>query len=118
LTEEQYAQTEKECLAIVFGCQKFSQYISRREKVTVESDHKLLQSIFKKLLLQALTCLQRLMLQLQRNKLDVVYKPGSQMLVAGHLSRAFLKDTGPDDEDFQVFCLGTRVDEPSQNNQD
>ena len=40
------------------------------------------------------------------------------MLVAGHLSKAFPKDTGPDDEDFQVFRLGTRVDDPSQYNQD
>ena len=40
-TEQRYAQIEKECLAIVFGCKKFSQYISRRNKVTVESDHSL-----------------------------------------------------------------------------
>ena len=105
LTEQRYAQIEKECLAIVFGCQKFSQYISRREKVTVESDHKPLQSIFKKSLLQAPMRLQRMMLRLQRYNLDVVYKPGSQMFVADHLSRAFLKDTGPDDEEFQVFAL-------------
>ena len=27
------------------------------------------------------------------------------MYVADHLSRAFLKDTGPEDEHFQVFAL-------------
>ena len=27
------------------------------------------------------------------------------MFVADHLSRAFLKDTGPGDEEFQVFAL-------------
>jgi len=27
------------------------------------------------------------------------------MFVADHLSRAFLKDTGPEDEEFQVFAL-------------
>ena len=103
--EQQYAQIEKECLAIVFGCQKFSQYITRREKVTVESDHKPLQSIFKKSLLCAPSRLQRMMLRLQRYNLEVVYKPGTQMFVADHLSRAFLKDTGTEDEEFQVFAL-------------
>lgn len=103
--EQRYAQIEKECLAIVFGCQKFSQYITRREKVTVESDHKPLQSIFKKSLLCVPSRLQRMMLRLQRYNLEVVYKPGKQMFVADHLSRAFLKDTGPEDEEFQVFAL-------------
>ena len=35
-TERQYAQIEKECLAIVFACDKFSQYIAGRDKTTVE----------------------------------------------------------------------------------
>ena len=64
-TEQRYAQIEKECLAIVFGCDQFSQYITRRHKVTVESDHKPLQSIFKKSLLEAPCRLQRMMLRLQ-----------------------------------------------------
>ena len=51
--EQRYAQIEKECLAIVFACSKFSQYITRREIITVETDHKPLQSIFKKSLLNA-----------------------------------------------------------------
>ena len=42
--EQRYAQIEKECLAIVFACSKFTQYITRREIITVETDHKPLQS--------------------------------------------------------------------------
>ena len=83
--EKRYAQIEKECQAIVFGCQKFSQYISRRDKVTIESDHKPLQSIFKKSLLEAPCRLQRMMLRLQRYNLEVLYKPGPQMYIADHL---------------------------------
>ena len=60
--EQRYAQIGKECLVIMFGCQEFSQYITRQDKVTVKSDHKPLQSIFKKSLLCAPSRLQRMML--------------------------------------------------------
>ena len=76
-TERQYAQIEKECLAIVFSCARFSQYLASRERVTVESDHKPLQYIFQKSILSAPCRLQRMMLRLQRLNLDVKYKPGA-----------------------------------------
>ena len=59
-TERQYAQIEKECLAIVFSSERFSQYLAGREKITVESDHKPLQSIFQKSILSAPCRLQRM----------------------------------------------------------
>ena len=96
----------------MFGCEKFSQYISRRDKVTVASDHKPLKSIFKKSLLHALMRLQRMMLQLQQYNLDVVYKPGSQMFVADHLSRAVLSETEPNDEDVHIFALELETMDP------
>ena len=52
-TERQYAQIEKECSAIVFSCERFSQYLASREKITVKSDQKLLQPIFQKSILSA-----------------------------------------------------------------
>ena len=91
--EQRYTQIEKECLAIVFACTKFGQYIIRRELITVESDHKPLQSIFKKSLLSAPGRLQRI---LQVQKYNVVYKPGSQMYVA---------DQGEPSDEFQLFAL-------------
>ena len=104
-TEQRYAQIEKECLAIIFGCEKFSQYITRRAKVSVESDHKPLQSIFRKSLLEAPCRLQRMMLRLQRYNLDVKYKPGPQMYIADHLSRASVPDGSKPETEFQVFTL-------------
>ena len=104
-TECRYAQIENECLLIVFACHRFSQYISRREKITVESDHKPLQSIFQKSVLAALCRLQRMLLRLQRYNLEVNYKPGTQMYIADHLSRAFIPGQGEQDEEFQVFAL-------------
>ena len=52
-TERQYAQIEKECSAIVFSCERLSQYLASREKITVKSDQNLLQPIFQKSILSA-----------------------------------------------------------------
>ena len=46
--ETRYAQIEKEMLAIVFACEKFAHYIYNGQLVTVQSDHKPLESLFKK----------------------------------------------------------------------
>ena len=51
-TEQRYARIEKECLAIVFACEKFEHYILGKD-VVVKSDHKPLEVIFKKPLLNA-----------------------------------------------------------------
>ena len=47
-TERGYVQIEKECLAIVFACERFNQYLFRRESVSVQSDHKPVEAIFAK----------------------------------------------------------------------
>ena len=46
-TQQKYSQLEKETLAIVFGCGKFHDYVYGRE-FEFESDHKPLESIFRK----------------------------------------------------------------------
>ena len=51
-TETRYAQIEKEMLAIVFADEKFDQY-TFGHSVTVQSDHKPLESILKKPLFSA-----------------------------------------------------------------
>ena len=90
--QQNYAQIEKETLAIVYGCEKFHQFIYGR-KVLVESDHKPLQSIWCKPLHQAPARLQRLLLNLQKYDLDIFYKPGKYMFLADTLSRSFLPET-------------------------
>lgn len=91
-SQQNYAQIEKEALAISYGCTKFHQYVFGRH-VLVESDHKPLQSIFRKPLYQAPARLQSLLLTLQRYDLEVVYKPGKTMFIADTLSRAFINET-------------------------
>lgn len=92
-TEQRYAQIEKECLAIVFACEHFDHYIYGRDLVTDQSDHKPLETIFKKSLLAAPKRLQRMLLRLQRYNLRVTYTKGCELYIADTLSRAFVTDT-------------------------
>ena len=84
--EKLYSQIEKELLAIVFGITKFSNYVYGRIP-TVESDHRPLETIFKKPISSAPPRLQRLLIKLQGYSLNVVYKPGKQLIIADYLSR-------------------------------
>jgi hypothetical protein len=87
--ETRYAQIEKELLSILYACEKFSQFVYGR-RVTVQSDHKPLETIFKKALSQTTPRLQRMLLRLLKYDLEVRYTPGKQMYVADTLSRAYL----------------------------
>lgn len=46
-TEQNYAQIEKELYAVLYGCKRFHEYLYGR-CITVESDHKPLESILRK----------------------------------------------------------------------
>ena len=85
---------------MVFTMEKFETYLYGR-KVLVESDHKPLEAIFKKSLLNAPKRLQRILLRLQRYEFDVSYKRGTSLLMADPLSRAYmsLKEATEDQED-------------------
>ena len=94
-TERRYAQIEKELLAVVFGMERFNQYVYGKE-VEVESDHKPLEAIMLKPLCHAPPRLQRMLLRLQKYDFKLKYKPGNEMLIADTLSRACIKDTTTD----------------------
>ena len=83
-----YAQIEKEMLAIVFGCTKFHDYIYGLPNVLVETDDKPLESILRKPLHQAPARLQRMIMSIQKYSITVEYKAGKQLFIADTLSRA------------------------------
>ena len=85
--EKNYAQIEKELLAICFSMEKFHHYVYGRE-VTVHSDHKPLEAIVKKPIYKASPRLQLMLLRLMRYSLDIVFVPGKYMHIADTLSRA------------------------------
>ena len=90
-TETNYAQIEKELLAICYACRKFHQYILGKT-VNVQTDHRPLESIFRKPLGVTPPRLQRMLLRLQQYDLDVGYVPGKLMFIADTLSRTPLPD--------------------------
>ena len=98
-TQCRYAQIEKELLAVVFACKRtFHQYVHGKH-ITIESDHKPLEVIFKKPLSQAPSRLQKMLMQLQAYDITLVYKKGAEMYIADALSRAYPPDIT--DEQFE-----------------
>ena len=97
-SETNYAQIEKELLAFVFGCERFSMYTYGAE-IELLTDHKPLEIIFKKPLFKVPPRLQRMRLRLQRYDLKVRYVPGKFLYIADTLSRAFDQSNVPTDSD-------------------
>ena len=105
-SEQNYAQIEKECLAIVFACERFNQYIHGRDYTVIHTDHRPLIPIFTKPIYNAPKRLQRMLLRLQKYSLKVTYCPGKEMYIADMLSRAYLKETtSKSTSDYQIFNL-------------
>ena len=67
--------------AIVFGLQKFSDYCFGRH-VTIESDHKPLETINKKPLHEVPKRLLGMLLSVQKFDFEITYKPGSKVIIA------------------------------------
>ena len=77
-TEKNYAQIEKELLAILFACIRFDQLIVGNQNTIVKTDHKPLINIFKKPLITAPRRLQRMLLNLQRYNLTIQFVTGKE----------------------------------------
>lgn len=103
-TQKAWAQIEKELYAIVFGCERFRQYIYGK-KIFIESDHKPLTPILSKPLSTTSVRLQKMRLRLQSYDIDVTYKPGKEMYIADALSRAHDKAIVEDDKDVNISIM-------------
>ena len=105
-TERRYSQIEKETLAVVYASEKFNQFVYGR-RFLVESDHKPLQSIFKRNINKAPPRIQRLLLRLQKYDIDLIFSPGNSIPVPDALSRAHLPNTEEDDKslEYQIHLL-------------
>ena len=93
-TECQYVNIEREMLADVFRAERFHTYIYG-QSFTIESDHKLLESISRKNLADTPAWLQCMMLHLQGYDFTICYCPGKEMVIPDMLS-CFSPRPGPD----------------------
>ena len=115
--EESWTPIEKECLGIVAACDKLDLWLYG-QAVTVDMDHQPLETIFKKPLRSAPRRLQKMMLHLQRYRVNICYKKGSSLydLLTNTISRA-TQDTTNDSKqiNFEVFLLNMDEDESVEN---
>lgn len=97
-TEKNYAQVEKEMLALCFAAQKFEKYIWGMPDVLFQTDHQPLIHIFKKVISSITNNrLKKMRLKLLRFHPRVEYLPGKYMHIADLLSRQCLGDPVEDD---------------------
>lgn len=97
-TEQNYAQIEKEMLALLYAAQEFDKFIYGMPRVTFQTDHKPPVSISKQQIHQIENNrLKTMRLKLLRFNLQVQYRPGKFFYLTDLLSRDYIE--GPVDED-------------------
>ena len=105
--EKRYAQIEKELLAIVYTCEKFSRYLVGMDTFRIITDHKPLIPIINEKDLDTVParCV-RLLVRLMRFTGVAEHAPGKSMVIADLLSRKPLEDTTSEtDEDVRYHAL-------------
>ena len=84
---ENYQNLKRECLATIWGMEKFH-YLLYGKKFTLETDQKLLVSIYKKHMMEILPRIQRLIVSsFPYQPFDIQYRRGKEIPLADTLSR-------------------------------
>ena len=93
-------------LDIVFGCERFHDYLCGQPEITVESDHKPLEAILNKPIHQAPLRLQKMILRSKPYAVNVKCIPGSHLVLVDTIFRAYLPSQAANQPDeFEIHVL-------------
>ena len=100
-------QKLKRMLGIVFGCERFHKLLYGKSDVTIETDHKPLDSSMRKPIHTAPMKIQKMMLRLQPYEFNLIYVKGKEIWLADCLSQLPLQDSSKKsiDHDMMVFSV-------------
>jgi hypothetical protein len=104
--EQNYAQIEKELLAIMYSLEKFH-YYTYGQHVEIQTDHKPLLVIVNKDITKTTARLQRLLLKLLKYNFSLTFVAGKHMHIADTLSRGYIKSKEDSDSeiDYAVHSI-------------
>ena len=117
-TELRYAQIEKEALALVYVCEKFSDYVLGKN-ILLETDHKPLVPLLGSKSLDTLPPrVLRFRIRLMRFQYRIVHVPGKTLYIADTLSRAPVITTSTEEveKDTETFVQAVISSIPASKN--
>ena len=111
--EQHYCPLEGETLSLVFGCERFYQYLYNTH-FTLVNDHMPLRSIFKKPLYKVPPRLQRMMMRLLKYDFDLEYISGKNNNVSDTFSRSpnVMSEPEISDHEMQQHVIATIQSQP------
>lgn len=114
--EQNWAQIEKEMLALTYAAQKFDKFIYGMPEVLFQTDHQPLVSIFKKPIFKITNNrIKKMRLKMLKYQPVVEYIPGKYLYLADWLSRDFLKGPVKDDPEMVEIVHEVTIHLPISN---
>ena len=109
-TQSRYSNIEHEILGVVTGVEHFHQYLFGRQ-FTLYADHKPIENLVLKPLVNTSPRVQRLMLHLSQYNMNVQYKAGIYLLLSDCLSRLSNPATQEEDESLNLHVMAIKLEE-------